>query len=92
MDTISVFSFHGCRPSAPRSDDGWARPARCLTDDLFYGCREGHAQLNVMGLSPEAALEASVPYLASDLGPKNRRHRGSAGPIEAAGRHLRPSD
>src|ERR671915_148896 len=47
----------------------------------YYGAEKVVANYNVMGVA-KAALEASVRYLANDLGPKNIRVNAiSAGPI-----------
>ncbi|MGE0456871.1 MAG: enoyl-ACP reductase FabI [Bauldia sp.] len=48
----------------------------------FYGAEKWMPHYNVMGVA-KAALEASVRYLAADLGPKNIRVNAiSAGPIK----------
>lgn len=48
----------------------------------YYGAEKWMPHYNVMGVS-KAALEASVRYLAADLGPKNIRVNAiSAGPIK----------
>jgi enoyl-[acyl-carrier protein] reductase I len=48
----------------------------------YYGAEKVVPKYNVMGVA-KAALEASVRYLANDLGPKNIRVNAiSAGPIK----------
>jgi len=48
----------------------------------YYGAEKWLPHYNVMGVA-KAALEASVRYLAADLGPKNIRVNAiSAGPIK----------
>jgi len=48
----------------------------------YYGAEKWMPHYNVMGIA-KAALEASVRYLAADLGPKNIRVNAiSAGPIK----------
>ena len=48
----------------------------------YFGAEKVILHYNVMGIT-KAALEASVRYLASDLGPKNIRVNAiSAGPIK----------
>ncbi|HUH50064.1 MAG TPA: enoyl-ACP reductase FabI [Mycoplana sp.] len=75
---ISVYSF----TSAAR------RAERLMTDGgsmltlTYYGAEKVMPNYNVMGVA-KAALEASVKYLAVDLGPKNIRVNAiSAGPIK----------
>ena len=47
----------------------------------YYGATKATPNYNVMGIA-KAALEASIRYLAVDLGPKNIRVHGiSAGPV-----------
>src|SRR5689334_23229114 len=66
-----------------------ARAARPLMTDggsivtmTYYGAEKVVPKYNVMGVA-KAALEASVRYLANDLGPKNIRVNAiSAGPIK----------
>src|SRR3954463_7513334 len=51
----------------------------------YYGAEKWMPHYNVMGIA-KAALEASVRYLAADLGPKNIRVNAiSAGPIKTLG-------
>jgi enoyl-[acyl-carrier protein] reductase I len=53
-----------------------------LTTLTYYGAEKWMPHYNVMGVA-KAALEASVRYLAADLGPKNIRVNAiSAGPIK----------
>ncbi len=48
----------------------------------YYGAEKWMPHYNVMGVA-KAALEASVRYMAADLGPKNIRVNAiSAGPIK----------
>ena len=48
----------------------------------YYGAEKVVPSYNVMGVA-KAALEASIRYLAADLGPQNIRVNGiSAGPIK----------
>jgi enoyl-[acyl-carrier-protein] reductase (NADH) len=57
----------------------------------IYGAEKVIPPYNVMGIA-KAALEASVKYLAMDLGPENIRVNAiSAGPIKTLGgeRHRR---
>ena len=54
----------------------------CIRDRTYYGAEKVMPHYNVMGVA-KAALEASVRYLAADLGPKNIRVNAiSAGPIK----------
>jgi enoyl-[acyl-carrier protein] reductase I len=53
-----------------------------ITTLTYYGAEKWMPHYNVMGVA-KAALEASVRYLAADLGPKNIRVNAiSAGPIK----------
>jgi len=74
---ISCYSFTSLmRRAAPLMKDGGA--AITLT---YYGADKVMPNYNVMGVA-KAALEASVRYLAADLGPDNIRVNGiSAGPM-----------
>ncbi len=75
---ISVFSFTAVvkRASAMMNDGG-----SCLTL-TYYGAERVMPHYNVMGVA-KAALEASVRYLAEDLGKDNIRVNAiSAGPIK----------
>ncbi|MHA1536976.1 MAG: enoyl-ACP reductase FabI [Alphaproteobacteria bacterium] len=74
---ISCYSFTDlCRRAAPLMKDGGS--ALTLT---YYGAERVMPHYNVMGVA-KAALEASVRYLAMDLGPDNIRVNAiSAGPI-----------
>ena len=65
-----------------------ARAEKLMTDGgslltlTYYGAEKWMPHYNVMGVA-KAALEASVRYLAADLGPKNIRVNAiSAGPIK----------
>ncbi|MBP5160886.1 MAG: enoyl-ACP reductase [Alphaproteobacteria bacterium] len=75
---ISVYSFTElCRRAAPLMKDGGA----CLTL-TYLGAQKYVQNYNVMGVA-KAALEASVRYLAFDLGAQNVRVNAiSAGPIK----------
>ena len=74
---ISCFSFTDmCRRAAPLMNDGGS-----LVTLTYYGAERVMPHYNVMGVA-KAALEASVRYLATDLGPQNIRVNAiSAGPI-----------
>ncbi len=74
-----------CRPT--RSSRSPARPGRTcdrgssILTLTYYGAEKVVANYNVMGVA-KAALEASVRYLAADLGPDGVRVNAiSAGPI-----------
>lgn len=75
---ISVYSFTAaCKRAEPLMTDGGS----CLTL-TYYGAERVMPHYNVMGVA-KAALEASVMYLAEDLGPKAIRVNAiSAGPIK----------
>ena len=76
---ISVFSFTDGAPSAAPADD--RRAGRCLTL-TYYGAEKVMPHYNVMGVA-KAALEASVKYMAKDLGPDDIRVNAiTAGPIK----------
>ncbi|TVQ85307.1 MAG: enoyl-[acyl-carrier-protein] reductase FabI [Micavibrio sp.] len=74
---ISVYSFTSvARRAAPLMKDGGS-----MLTMTYYGAERVMPHYNVMGVA-KAALEASVRYLANDLGPKNIRVNAiSAGPI-----------
>jgi enoyl-[acyl-carrier protein] reductase I len=74
---VSCFSFTDmCRRAAPLMTDGGS-----LVTLTYYGAERVMPHYNVMGVA-KAALEASVRYLATDLGPQNIRVNAiSAGPI-----------
>ena len=74
---ISVYSFtQACKYAAELMTDGGS----CLTM-TYLGAEKYIPNYNVMGVA-KAALEASVRYLAFDLGPQNIRVNAiSAGPI-----------
>lgn len=75
---ISVFSFTA---AAQRAERLMADGGSMLTM-TYYGAEKVMPNYNVMGVA-KAALEASVQYLAVDLGPKNIRVNAvSAGPIK----------
>lgn len=75
---ISVFSFTAVAQRAAKlMNDGGS-----LVTLTYYGAERVMPHYNVMGVA-KAALEASVRYLAADLGPKNIRVNAiSAGPIK----------
>jgi enoyl-[acyl-carrier protein] reductase I len=75
---ISVYSFTAAVQRAERlMADGGA----CLTL-TYYGAEKVMPHYNVMGVA-KAALEASVKYMAMDLGPRGIRVNAlSAGPIK----------
>ena len=75
---ISVYSFTSiARRAAAMMNDGGA-----LLTLTYYGAERVMPHYNVMGVA-KAALEASVRYLAVDLGGRNIRVNGlSAGPMK----------
>lgn len=75
---ISVYSFTAVAQRAvPLMKEGGS-----LVTMTYYGAERVMPHYNVMGVA-KAALEASVRYLACDLGPKNIRVNAiSAGPIK----------
>ena len=75
---ISCFSFTDlCRRAAPLMTAGGS-----LLTLSYYGAERVMPHYNVMGVA-KAALEASVRYLAADLGPRGIRVNAiSAGPIK----------
>jgi len=75
---ISCYSFTDlCRRAAPLMPQGGS-----LLTLTYYGAERVMPHYNVMGVA-KAALEASVRYLASDLGGQNIRVNAiSAGPIK----------
>jgi enoyl-[acyl-carrier protein] reductase I len=75
---ISVYSFTA---AAQRAEKLMPEGGSLLTM-TYYGAEKVMPNYNVMGVA-KAALEASVQYLAVDLGPKNIRVNAvSAGPIK----------
>ena len=74
---ISCYSFTAMiRQSLPLFNPG----SSCLTLS-YYGAEKAVPRYNVMGVA-KAALEASVRYLAADLGPEGHRVNAiSAGPV-----------
>jgi enoyl-[acyl-carrier protein] reductase I len=75
---ISVYSFTAL---AKRAEKLMADGGSMLTL-TYYGAEKVMPNYNVMGVA-KAALEASVKYLAVDLGPQNIRVNAiSAGPIK----------
>ena len=75
---ISVYSFTSvAQRAAPLMKEGGS-----LVTLTYYGAERVMPHYNVMGVA-KAALEASVRYLATDLGPDNIRVNAiSAGPIK----------
>jgi enoyl-[acyl-carrier protein] reductase I len=75
---ISCYSFTAIAQRAEKMmPDGGS-----LVTLTYYGAEKWMPHYNVMGVA-KAALEASVRYLAADLGPKNIRVNSiSAGPIK----------
>ncbi len=75
---ISIYSFTAvAQRAAPLMNDGGS-----LLTLTYYGAERVMPHYNVMGVA-KAGLEASVRYLASDLGPRNIRVNAiSAGPIK----------
>ncbi|WP_026261510.1 enoyl-ACP reductase FabI [Kiloniella laminariae] len=75
---ISCYSFTSiAQHAAPLMTDGGS-----LVTLTYYGAEQVMPHYNVMGVA-KAALEASVRYLAADLGPDNIRVNAiSAGPIK----------
>jgi enoyl-[acyl-carrier protein] reductase I len=75
---VSVYSFTACVQRAEKlMENGGA----CLTL-TYYGAEKVMPHYNVMGVA-KAGLEASVKYMAMDLGPKGIRVNAlSAGPIK----------
>jgi len=75
---ISVFSFtHIAKKATAMMNDGGS-----LLTLTYYGAERVMPHYNVMGVA-KAALEASIRYLAVDLGSRNIRVNGlSAGPMK----------
>ena len=75
---ISVYSFIAvCQRARPMM-----RPGGSLLTLTYYGAEKVIPHYNVMGVA-KAGLEASIKYLAMDLGPEGIRVNGiSAGPIK----------
>jgi enoyl-[acyl-carrier protein] reductase I len=75
---VSVYSLIAvARAAAPLMSAGGG-----IVTMTYYGAEKVVPKYNVMGVA-KAALEASVRYLANDLGPKNIRVNAiSAGPIK----------
>src|ERR1700732_4818187 len=75
---VSVYSLSAvARAAAPLMTSGGG-----IVTMTYYGAEKVVPKYNVMGVA-KAALEASVRYLANDLGPKNIRVNAiSAGPIK----------
>jgi len=76
---ISCYSFTAIAQRAEKLMPAGGGSMLSLT---YYGAEKWMPHYNVMGVS-KAALEASIRYLAADLGPKNIRVNAlSAGPIK----------
>ena len=75
---ISCYSFtEACRLAEPLMNDGGS-----ILTLTYYGAEQVMPHYNVMGVA-KSALEASVKYLAVDMGDKNIRVNAiSAGPIK----------
>lgn len=75
---ISIYSFTAvCQRAMPLMTEGGS-----LLTLSYYGAERVMPHYNVMGVA-KAGLEASVRYLAADLGPQNIRVNAiSAGPIK----------
>ena len=75
---VSAYSLTElARAAAPLMTEGGS-----IVTMTFHGAEKVYQGYNVMGVA-KAALESSVRYLASDLGPKNIRVNAiSAGPIQ----------
>ena len=75
---ISAYSLTQlARAAAPLMTEGGS-----IVTMTFHGAEKVYQGYNVMGVA-KAALESSVRYLASDLGPQNIRVNAiSAGPIQ----------
>ena len=75
---VSVYSFTAVAQRAARL----MKPGGSMVTLTYYGAEKVIPHYNVMGVA-KAALEASVKYLAMDLGPQNVRVNAiSAGPIK----------
>jgi enoyl-[acyl-carrier protein] reductase I len=75
---ISVYSFVAVAQRARKI----MKPGGSMVTLTYYGAEKVIPHYNVMGVA-KAALEASVKYLAMDLGPEGIRVNGiSAGPIK----------
>jgi enoyl-[acyl-carrier protein] reductase I len=75
---ISVYSFVAVAQRAR----AMMKPGGALLTLTYYGAEKVIPHYNVMGVA-KAGLEASVKYLATDLGPEGIRVNGiSAGPIK----------
>ncbi len=75
---VSVYSFTAVAQRAEKMMDGGGS----MLTLTYYGAERVMPHYNVMGVA-KAALEASVRYMAMDLGPRNIRVNAlSAGPIK----------
>jgi enoyl-[acyl-carrier protein] reductase I len=76
---VSCYSFTAI---AQRAEKLMPETGGAMLSLTYYGAEKWMPHYNVMGVS-KAALEASIRYLAADLGPKNIRVNAiSAGPIK----------
>jgi len=75
---VSVYSF----TAVARRAEAMMRPGGSMVTLTYFGAEKAIPRYNVMGVA-KAALEASVRYLAVDLGPKGIRVNAiSAGPLK----------
>jgi enoyl-[acyl-carrier protein] reductase I len=75
---VSVYSFTAC---VQRAEKLMGEGGACLTL-TYYGAEKVMPHYNVMGVA-KAGLEASVKYMAMDLGPRGIRVNAlSAGPMK----------
>ena len=76
---VSAYSLVAMCREATRA--GLLQPGSSVMTLSYYGAEKVVANYNVMGVA-KAALEASVRYLAADLGPSGVRVNAiSAGPV-----------
>lgn len=74
---VSVYSF----TALARAAHPLMKPGGSMVTMTYYGSQKAVPRYNVMGVA-KAALEASVRYLAADLGPEGIRVNAiSAGPV-----------
>ena len=86
---ISVYSFTAVAKRA----EAMMNPGGSLLTLTYYGAEKYVPNYNVMGVA-KAALEASVRYLAADLGPQGhprQRHLGRRHQDARRLRHFRPA-
>ncbi|MGE0340156.1 MAG: enoyl-ACP reductase FabI [Xanthobacteraceae bacterium] len=81
FNTTLAISCYSLTAIAQRAEKRMPRGG-AITTLTYYGAEKWMPHYNVMGVA-KAALEASVRYLAADLGPKNIRVNAiSAGPVK----------